>query len=77
MVIDSVVADKAKRDELKAKRDALFAKYLRNPTNSKLAIEIKLIDDQIAELVERSDKLKKSKRPLNPEFEAEPDGFKL
>ncbi len=58
---DSAVVDKAKREELKAKRDAIFANYLRNPTNSKLAIEIKSIDDQIADLVERNDKSKKSK----------------
>ncbi|MGC1905297.1 MAG: hypothetical protein WA715_15865 [Candidatus Acidiferrum sp.] len=61
MVSDSAVADKAKREELKAKRDAIYARYLRSPTNSKLAIEIKSIDDQIADLVERNDKLKKSK----------------
>jgi hypothetical protein len=61
MVSDSAVADKAKREELKAKRDAIYERYLRSPTNSKLAIEIKSIDDQIADLVERNDKLKKSK----------------
>jgi hypothetical protein len=61
MVSDSAVGDKVKREELKAKRDAIYATYLRSPTNSKLAIEIKSIDDQIADLVERNDKLKKSK----------------
>jgi hypothetical protein len=61
MVSDSAIADKAKREQLKAKRDAIYARYLRSPTNSKLAIEIKSIDDQIADLVERNDKLKKSK----------------
>lgn len=60
-VSESGVTDKAKRDGLKAKRDALYAHYLRNPTNSKLAIEIKMIDDQIADSIERDDKAKKSK----------------
>jgi hypothetical protein len=60
-VSESAVAEKVKRDGLKAKRDALYAHYLQNPTNSKLAIEIKLIDDQIAEMVERDDKSKKSR----------------
>ena len=58
---ESGITDKAKRDGLKAKRDALYAHYLRNPANSKLAIEIKTIDDQIADLIERDDKAKKSK----------------
>ncbi len=39
------------RDQLKTKRNLLFNAFLRNPLNTSLAIEIKLIDDRIAELI--------------------------
>lgn len=38
------------QDQLKNKRDLLFSEFLANPLNTSLAIEIKLIDDQIAKL---------------------------
>lgn len=41
------------REQLKTKRNLLFNEFLRNPLNTSLAIEIKLIDDQIAGLSER------------------------
>lgn len=44
---------KSKREELKAKRNPLFKQYLKNPQDTRLALEIKLIDDQIAECTER------------------------
>jgi hypothetical protein len=47
-----LVDEKESRAELKSKRDLLFAEYSRNPMNTRLAIEIKLIDDQIAALTE-------------------------
>jgi len=37
---------------LKSKRNLLLKEYFKNPMNTHLAIEIKLIDDQIAELTE-------------------------
>ena len=40
---------KKKRDELKARRDALFETYSKDPENFHLAREIKDIDDEIAE----------------------------
>jgi hypothetical protein len=40
---------KKKRDDLKAKRDSLFATYTKRPHDYHLAREIKEIDDQIAE----------------------------
>jgi hypothetical protein len=52
-MIDHTLAEKAKREGLKAKRDMLFAEYLKSPTNTKLAVEIKMIDDDIARSVER------------------------
>ena len=38
------------RDQLKTKRNQLFDEYCKNPQNTRLAIEIRLIDDQIAVL---------------------------
>lgn len=51
------------RDQLKTKRNLLFSEFLRNPLNTSLAIEIKSIDDRIAELMGR----------LMEERESEPD----
>ena len=39
---------KQKRDELRAKRNLLFKRFLRNPANTYLALEIRTIDDQVA-----------------------------
>lgn len=44
---------KKKREVLTAKRDALFAQFLRNPEDIRLALEIKSIDDQVAECAEQ------------------------
>ena len=41
-----------KREELKAKRTLLFRRFLRNPRETRLALEIKAIDDQVAECTE-------------------------
>ena len=40
---------KKKRDDLKARRNSLFATYSKDPENFHLAREIKDIDDEIAE----------------------------
>ena len=40
---------KKKRDDLKAKRNALFETYTKDPQNFHLAREIKDIDDEIAD----------------------------
>lgn len=40
---------KKKRDDLSSKRNLLFKKYLSNPNDLRLALEIKKIDDEIAE----------------------------
>ena len=44
---------KSKREELKAKRNPLFKRYLKSPEDTHLALEIKEIDDQIAECTEQ------------------------
>ena len=48
------ITDKRKtRDQLKTKRNLLLEEYSKNPMNTRLAIEIKLLDDQIAEVSEQ------------------------
>ena len=42
-----------RRDELKARRESLFNKYLKNPDETQLALEIKALDDQVAECVQQ------------------------
>jgi hypothetical protein len=55
--VERPTADKnAIREQLKDKRNQLFEKYSKNPMNTRLAIEIKLIDDQIAELTAYRDR---------------------
>jgi hypothetical protein len=39
----------SKWSQVKTKRDLLFERYLKHPMDTRLAIEIKAIDDQIAE----------------------------
>jgi hypothetical protein len=41
------------RDELSDKRNSLFQKYSRNPQDLQLALEIKKIDDEIAEFTDK------------------------
>jgi len=40
------------RERLKAKRNRLLKEFLENPVNTRLAIEIRLIDDRVAEITE-------------------------
>jgi hypothetical protein len=42
-----------KREELKAERNRLFQRFLRNPRDTRLALKIKLIDDQVAACTEQ------------------------
>lgn len=50
MMAGSKVLELTIQEQLKAKRDMLYNQFLSNPLNTPLAIEIKLIDDRIAEL---------------------------
>jgi len=59
-VHETAIDARKKREELKAKRNRLFDRYLKNPFNTLLALEIKTIDDQIAESIERNG----AKRPI-------------
>lgn len=49
-----------KREELKAERNLLFKRFLRNPQDTRLALKIKLIDDQVAACAEQMEQQIKS-----------------
>lgn len=55
------IDEKKVRDQLKQERNLLVETYLKNPMQTHLAIEIKSIDDRIAELTEHLDRQKKSR----------------
>jgi len=51
---------KKKRDDLKAKRNSLFEKYAKHPQDFYLALEIKKLDDEIAECTQYVEKERRS-----------------
>ena len=55
-MLETAIEEKRKREQLKVKRDLLFERYLKHPMDAHLAIEIKTIDDQIAEHAKRADR---------------------
>jgi len=55
-VLETAIDEKRKREELKAKRNLLFERYLKNPQDTRLALEIKAIDDQVAESIKQTDR---------------------
>jgi len=57
---------KKKRDDLKAKRNALFETYTRDPQNFRLAREIKAIDDEIAEVTQQLEQERRAERAASP-----------
>ena len=61
-MLASAVDWKNKRETLKAKRDVLFRRYLKNSHDSSMALEIKNLDDEIAECTEHMDHLNKAKK---------------
>ena len=48
--------EKKKRDRLRTKRKLLYGQYLKNPKDTRLALEIKKIDDQVAKYTEQIDR---------------------
>lgn len=60
-VPETAIDDKSKRDKLKAKRALLFEKYLKNPEDTQRALEIKIIDDQVAEFTKQIDRKEAAK----------------
>jgi hypothetical protein len=55
-VLKTTIDEKKEREVLKEKRDQLFALLLKNPQDTGLAVEIKAIDDQIAECTKQMKK---------------------
>jgi hypothetical protein len=53
VVVRGINAWKNERDDLTTKRNALFNRYSRKPTDLQLATEIKTIDDAIAKCTEK------------------------
>jgi hypothetical protein len=56
---------KKKRDDLKAKRNSLFEKYAKHPQDFHLALEIKKLDDEIAECTQHVEKERRSEHPAS------------
>jgi hypothetical protein len=50
---ETAVDARKKLKELRTERNRLFERFLKNPSDIGLAIEIKKIDNQVAELVGR------------------------
>ncbi len=48
-LLETTIEEKKKRDDLKTERNQLFERYLKHPMDTRLALEIKLLDDQLAE----------------------------
>lgn len=55
-VPETAIDDKAKREALKTKRNLLYARYLKNPHDTQRALEIKILDDQVAEFTRQIDR---------------------
>ena len=64
-IVTTPDALKKKRADLKAKRDSLFQKYTKHPNDHHFALEIKTIDDEIADCVQKEQESsgRKSDRP--------------
>ncbi|HXE33514.1 MAG TPA: hypothetical protein VN087_06355 [Verrucomicrobiae bacterium] len=57
---------KKKRDDLKSKRNSLFEKYAKHPEEFHLALEIKKIDDEIADCTQHVEQERRSERSASP-----------
>jgi hypothetical protein len=56
-MLETVVSDERnKRKALTTKRNLLFAQYLKSPQDTRLALEIKLLDDQVAASIEQTER---------------------
>jgi hypothetical protein len=57
---------KKKRDDLKTRRNSLFATYTKRPHDFHLAREIKALDDEIAECTQHMEKERHAERAASP-----------
>jgi hypothetical protein len=62
---ESRIEDQKIRNELRSKRNLLFADFTKNPSNTRLALEIKSLDDRIADL-DTSPTIKTPRDSLKP-----------
>jgi hypothetical protein len=53
---EAATDNESKREALKNKRNLLFERYLENPQDTNRALEIKVIDDQVAEYTRQIDR---------------------
>jgi hypothetical protein len=53
---ETVIDDKAQREALKIKRNLLYKRYVKNPQDTQRALEIKILDDQVAEFTRQIDR---------------------
>lgn len=58
---------KRKREDLRNRRTPLFKRYEKNPSDLRLALEIKTIDDQIAECMQQ---MERENREFEPSAES-------
>lgn len=47
---ESIIDEQRIRNDLKAKRKLLFANFSKDPSNTRLALEIRWLDDRISDL---------------------------
>jgi hypothetical protein len=57
---ETAINARRKREELKAKRNLLFQRFLENPRETRLALKIKIIDDQVGQLTEQMERKRES-----------------
>jgi hypothetical protein len=65
-LLELAADEKQTQEKLKAKRQQLFERFSKNPRDIHLAVEIKLLDDQLAELTPQLDRKTASRRVEQP-----------
>jgi hypothetical protein len=53
MMVENSIDRKKIRDDLKFERAKLYEQFLKHPTDTRLALTIKIIDDEIADCTQR------------------------
>lgn len=61
-MLENAIDVRRKREELKAKRNLLFQRFLKNPLDTRLALKIKTIDDQVAECTQQMERMKERRK---------------
>jgi hypothetical protein len=65
-VTPTAIREGTTREELKARRNRLFQKFLNSPSDVHLALELKDLDDQLADSADRLEPRKKSHARQSP-----------